>query len=242
MICSAPGTIFVLVRQPEGVDVLPGSGDTGDVPRYKGTVEKSTLARVAGSASDNGMAKFLERRDAMHTALDHVDFPVYSLDERFQSVRTRTGGGFGGGLRSMRDPSRLKTYAVKVLHTTPYGATVEVISLRKRRLAGAQSRRMTVWQILDRPARLAAMRAAAQSSAPGETVKLSRERPALDWRPGRILVDGVPVACEVTELDGRWGVAAETPEVGIAVVSDGIAVPDLALVQVDPSALSHPTL
>lgn len=225
------------------VDRSPRAGDTGDVPKYNGTVGKLTLARVSGSTSDDRMAKLLERRAAMDAALDHhVDFPVYSLDDRFQGVRTRTGGGFGGGLRSMRDPSRLKTYAVKVLHTTPGGATVEVISLRKRRLAGAQSRRMTVWQILDQPARLADVRAAAQSSAPGETVRLSRERPALDWRPGRILVDGVPVACEVTELDGRWGVSAETPEVGIAVVGDGIAVSDLALVQVDSSSLRRPTL
>src|SRR5579875_165825 len=242
VVSTAPAPFF-RVHKSEVVDVSTSRGNTGEVPKYKGTVGKLTLSRVSGSTFDDRMVKFLERRTAMNTALDHhVGFPVYSLDDRFEGVRIRTGGGFGGGLRSMRDPSRLKTYAVKVLHTTPDGAKVEVISLRKRRFAGARSRRMTVWQILDQPVRLADMRGAAENLAPGETVKLSRERPTVDWRPGRILVDGVPVTCEVAELDGRWGVAAETPEVGIVVVGDGIAVSDVALVQIDSSALRTLTI
>lgn len=55
-------------------------------------------------------------------------------------------------------------------------------------------------------------------------------------------MDGVPVTCEVAELDGRWGVSAETPEVGIAVVGDGIAVSDVSLVQIDSPTLRNPTI
>jgi hypothetical protein len=183
-------------------------------------------------------AQILDRIVWSRAMLAHPPFPVYCLDESWPHSRVRSGGGFSGGLlaglRAVRgDWSRLTVSAVNVDHAGAGGATVRVTSMPRRLSSGGRARRAMLGHRLG-PA-LAGQASAVEDGLSVDANSELWERTAapLRWRPGRIVIDGRSVSCEVAERGGRWAVSAETVEVSLMLVGAVAAPADIALVRID---------